>query len=239
MRGRRASTEVLWPGAEGAPRGCAHPCAVGGLPQGGCLSALTEEEPETQAFCSLAKVTQGLVRTEVGSRIPAQPGGLWVLTAPAGKQVWSWGSSQSSQIPTGSLVICPPPPHPSARQVAGAQIYIWRKRSLKPVSDSHLPGPCLQCPGVPSPEVKWPDPHQGLPLRRCLPAWGGVHPQGRVVAVLALDARQPQERAEGTARRWSHPRRAVSISNRALPSSQKHKPLCHQNTVHEPHRGVG
>ncbi|XP_033618912.1 uncharacterized protein LOC117285889 isoform X4 [Fukomys damarensis] len=140
MRGRRASTEVLWPGAEGAPRGCAHPCAVGGLPQGGCLSALTEEEPETQAFCSLAKVTQGLVRTEVGSRIPAQPGGLWVLTAPAGKQVWSWGSSQSSQIPTGSLVICPPPPHPSAR---------------------------------------------------------------------------------------------------ALPSSQKHKPLCHQNTVHEPHRGVG
>ncbi|XP_033618911.1 uncharacterized protein LOC117285889 isoform X3 [Fukomys damarensis] len=118
MRGRRASTEVLWPGAEGAPRGCAHPCAVGGLPQGGCLSALTEEEPETQAFCSLAKVTQGLVRTEVGSRIPAQPGGLWVLTAPAGKQVWSWGSSQSSQIPTGSLVICPPPPHPSARQVA-------------------------------------------------------------------------------------------------------------------------
>lgn len=72
----------------------------------------------------MPKVTQ-LIRS--GARIPAQ-----VCLPPVDspccqkvflleKQVWVWGfQSELIRIPRGkSIVICPPPPHPSARQVAG------------------------------------------------------------------------------------------------------------------------
>lgn len=86
--------------------------------------ALTEKETETEELCNLPKVTQ-LVRS--GARIPAQvclppvhsPCCQKVLLLE--KQVWGWGfQSERIRIPRGkSIVICAPPPHPSARQVAG------------------------------------------------------------------------------------------------------------------------
>ena len=75
-------------------------------------------------LCNLPKVTQ-LISSE--AKILAQ-----VCRPPVGspccqkvllleKQVWGWGfQSELIRIPKGkSIVICPPPPHPSARQVAG------------------------------------------------------------------------------------------------------------------------
>lgn len=90
--------------------------------------ALTEKETETQRCYVSCPRSHSLSGVE--ARIPAQvclpPVGslccqkvLKVL--PLEKQVWGGGfQSELIRLPRGeSIVICPPPPHPSAKQVAG------------------------------------------------------------------------------------------------------------------------
>lgn len=87
-------------------------------------SALTEKETETRG----CYVTRPRSHSLSGAKPASQPRSVclqWVLCCQQvlllEKQVWSWGfQSELIRLPRGkSIVICPPPPHPSARRVAG------------------------------------------------------------------------------------------------------------------------
>lgn len=111
----------------------------------------------------MPKVTQ-LVRS--GAKIPAQ-----VCLSPVGslccqkvllleKQVWGWGfQSEFIRIPRGkSIVICAPPPHPSARHVAGEPP--TTAPAPAPGAISALPG-SRPLPGAPKVALR--SPHTQMP----------------------------------------------------------------------------
>ena len=111
----------------------------------------------------MPKVTQ-LVRS--GARIQAQVclppvDSLCCQKVLLEKQVWGWGfQSELIRIPRGkSIVICPPPPHPSARQVAGEPPTM--APSPAPGASSALPD-SLPLPGAPKVALRSPTP-------QCLP----------------------------------------------------------------------
>lgn len=87
------------------------------------------------------------------------------------KQVWGWGFHlELIRIPRGkSIVICPTPPHPSARQVAGEPPAM--ALAPAPGASSSLPG-SSPLPGEPKVALRSTPPHAFNSAFPCLSAWG-------------------------------------------------------------------